>query len=260
MTLLSVKNLSQHFGGIVAIDDVSLDIKKGKKVGIIGPNGAGKTTLFNCLTGFYEPTMGSIEFNAEQGTIHLNKYRVDQITALGFARTFQNIRLFKDLSLLDNIKIAMNYNVKYSMLDAILRSRSYYREERIMDEKARQFLDITDLIEKAHQKASSLSYGEQRRLEIARALATGAKTLFLDEPAAGMNPQETADLIAFINLIHEKFDLTIVLIEHDMNLVMSLCDYLFVLNYGQLIASGSPDAIRANPKVIEAYLGNEDDN
>ncbi len=260
MTLLSVKNLSQHFGGIIAIDDVSLDIKKGKKVGIIGPNGAGKTTFFNCLTGFYEPTKGSIEYNSDNGVVILNKYRVDQITAMGFARTFQNIRLFKDLSLLDNIKIAMNYNVKYTMVDAVLRSRAYYREERIMDEKARQFLDITDLIEKAEQKASSLSYGEQRRLEIARALATGASTLFLDEPAAGMNPQETADLIDFINLIHEKFNLTIVLIEHDMNLVMSLCDYLFVLNYGQLIASGNPDEIRANPKVIEAYLGNEDDN
>ena len=260
MTLLSVKNLTQRFGGIVAIDDVNIDIKRGKKIGIIGPNGAGKTTLFNCLTGFYVPTEGTIEYLPKEGKpILINKKRVDKITALGFARTFQNIRLFKELSLLDNIKIAMNYNVKYSKLDAIFRTRAYYREERIMDEKARQYLDITDLIEKAELKASALSYGEQRRLEIARALATGAKTLFLDEPAAGMNPQETADLIAFINLIHEKFELTIVLIEHDMNLVMTVCDELFVLNYGKLIASGTPDEIRSNPKVIEAYLGSEED-
>ncbi len=260
MSLLSVKNLTQRFGGVVAVSDVSLNIEKGQKVGIIGPNGAGKTTFFNCLTGFYVPTEGSIEYTDDAGKmVALNKLRVDKITALGFARTFQNIRLFKDLTLLDNIKIAMDYNIKYNHLDAVFRTKNYYREERIIDEKAKQYLDITDLIEKKDQKASALSYGEQRRLEIARALATGAKTLFLDEPAAGMNPQETQDLIHFIELIHEKFDLTIVLIEHDMNLVMSVCEQIFVLNYGELIAEGTPDVIRQNPVVIEAYLGTGDD-
>ncbi len=259
MSLLTVKNLTQRFGGVVAVSDVSLDIKKGQKVGIIGPNGAGKTTFFNCLTGFYTPTEGSVEYKNEAGKItELQKLRVDKITALGFARTFQNIRLFKDLSLLENIKIAMDYNIKYNHLDAILRTKNYYREERIIDEKAKQFLDITDLIEKRDWKAGALSYGDQRRLEIARALATGAKTLFLDEPAAGMNPQETQDLIHFINLIHEKFDLTIVLIEHDMNLVMTVCEHIYVLNYGELIASGNPKSIRENPIVIDAYLGTGD--
>ncbi|NLW15959.1 MAG: ABC transporter ATP-binding protein [Erysipelothrix sp.] len=260
MSLLSVKNMTQRFGGVLAISDVSLTIEKGQKVGIIGPNGAGKTTFFNCLTGFYVPTEGSIEYKDADGKIiQLQKQRVDKITALGFARTFQNIRLFKEQSLLDNIKIAMDYNTKYSHFDAVFRTKNYYREERIIHEKAHQYLDITDLSEKAEWMAGSLSYGDQRRLEIARALATGAKTLFLDEPAAGMNPQETADLISFIDLIHEKFDLTIVLIEHDMNLVMTVCDHIYVLNYGQLIASGNPAEIKENPLVIEAYLGTGDD-
>ncbi len=257
MTLLTIDHLTQRFGGIVAISDVNFKVEKGNKIGIIGPNGAGKTTLFNCLTGFYSPTEGSVTYHSDKD-INLSKKKVHEITKLGFARTFQNIRLFKDLSLLDNIKIAMNESVKYSKAGAVFRSRAYYREERIVHEKAKQFLDITDLIEKRHQLASSLSYGEQRRLEIARALATGAKTLFLDEPAAGMNPQETQDLIGFINLIHEKFDLTIVLIEHDMSLVMSLCDTIHVLNYGQLIASGTPSEIKNNQLVIDAYLGSDD--
>ena len=260
MSLLNVKNLSQRFGGVVAVDNVSLEIKKGQKVGIIGPNGAGKTTFFNCLTGFYKPTEGTVEYhNGESRAVELQKLRVDKITALGFARTFQNIRLFDDLSLLDNIKIAMDYNIKYNHFDAIFRSKNYYREERIIEEKAIQYLDLTDLADKRDWRANALSYGDQRRLEIARALATGAKTLFLDEPAAGMNPQETADLIDFINLIHEKFDLTIVLIEHDMNLVMTVCEQIFVLNYGQLIAQGTPSEIRENPLVIDAYLGTGDD-
>lgn len=259
MTLLSIKNLTQKFGGVVAVSDVSLDIEKGQKVGIIGPNGAGKTTFFNCLTGFYTPTEGKVIYHNETlKPVELQKMRVDKITSLGFARTFQNIRLFKDLTLLENIKIAMDYNIKYNHFDAILRTKNYYREERIIDEKAKQYLDITDLIEKQDWKASALSYGDQRRLEIARALATGAKTLFLDEPAAGMNPQETQDLIHFINLIHEKFDLTIVLIEHDMNLVMTVCEQIFVLNYGELIAQGDPKSIRQNPIVIDAYLGTGD--
>src|SRR5690554_1760594 len=257
MTLLTIENLTQRFGGIVAVSDVNFTVDKGKKVGIIGPNGAGKTTLFNCLTGFYTPTTGNVIYHGHKD-IYLNKKRVHEITALGFARTFQNIRLFKDLSLLDNIKIAMHESIKYNKFDAIFRTRNYYREERIVHEKAKQFLDITDLIEKRHQKANSLSYGEQRRLEIARALATGSKTLFLDEPAAGMNPQETQDLIHFINLIHEKFDLTIILIEHDMNLVMTVCEQIFVLNYGELIAQGDPKSIRQNPIVIDAYLGTGD--
>ncbi|NLC64761.1 MAG: ABC transporter ATP-binding protein [Erysipelothrix sp.] len=257
MPLLKIDHVTQRFGGVIAVSDVSFEIEKGKKIGIIGPNGAGKTTLFNCLTGFYKPTSGNVIFH-DTKDINLSKKRVDQITELGFARTFQNIRLFKDLTILDNIKIAMHISMKYSKADAIFRTKHYYREERITHEKAKQYLDITDLIEKRHHKASALSYGEQRRLEIARALATGAKTLFLDEPAAGMNPQETQDLIHFINLIHTKFDLTIVLIEHDMNLVMSLCDTIHVLNYGQLISSGSPEFIRNDPLVIEAYLGGDD--
>ncbi|HZJ86733.1 MAG TPA: ABC transporter ATP-binding protein [Erysipelothrix sp.] len=260
MSLLTVNNLTQRFGGVVAVDDVSLEIKKGQKVGIIGPNGAGKTTFFNCLTGIYKPTDGTVQyFDENNKTIELQKLRIDKITKLGFARTFQNIRLFKELTLLDNIKISMDYNIKYNYVDSVLRTRNYYREERMINEKAIQFLDLTDLVDKKDWKAKALSYGDQRRLEIARALATGAKTLFLDEPAAGMNPQETQDLIHFIDLIHQKFELTIVLIEHDMNLVMSVCEQLFVLNYGKLIAQGTPEEIRENPLVIEAYLGTGDD-
>lgn len=257
MQILSTNNLTQKFGGIVAIDDVSIQVNTNEKIGIIGPNGAGKTTLFNCLTGFYTPTSGSIYYHKEHDIL-MNKLRVDQITHLGFARTFQNIRLFKDLTLLDNIKISMNNTTKYSKLDAIFKTRNFYREEIMIHEKALQFLDLTDLLDKKDFKASALSYGEQRRLEIARALATGAQVLFLDEPAAGMNPQETEDLIAFIDLIHQKFDLTIILIEHDMNLVMTVCDRLYVLNYGKLIAEGTPDEIKNNPSVIEAYLGTKE--
>ena len=258
MTILNVKNLSQRFGGVLAVDDVSLSIKKGEIVGIIGPNGAGKTTFFNCLTGFYKPTLGSVEYIDEKNNaVELTKLRVDEITSLGFARTFQNIRLFDDLSLIDNIKIAMDYNIKYNYFDTIFRTKNYYREERIIDEKAISFLDLTDLADKKDLKAKALSYGDQRRLEIARALATGANTIFLDEPAAGMNPQETQDLIQFIQLIKTKFDLTIILIEHDMNLVMNVSDSIHVLNYGKLIASGTADEIRNNPLVIEAYLGGD---
>ncbi|AMC93404.1 ABC transporter ATP-binding protein [Erysipelothrix larvae] len=257
METLKVNHLTQRFGGVVAIEDVSCEVKMGEKVGIIGPNGAGKTTLFNCLTGIYVPTEGSISLNGET-TTELTGMSVEKITELGLARTFQNIRLFKDLTLLDNLKVAMNFNVNYSKFDAVFRTRNFYREERIMQEKADSYLDIVDLKDKAEQKASSLSYGEQRRLEIVRALATGAKYLFLDEPAAGMNPQETNDLRDFINLIHSKFELTIVLIEHDMGFVMDLCDRIYVLNYGKCIAEGTPKEIQSNKLVIDAYLGNED--
>lgn len=260
MNHLTIKNLTQRFGGIIAISDVNIDIKKGEKVGIIGPNGAGKTTLFNCLTGFYKPTEGSIIYNNKNGDIELTKKRIDKITALGFARTFQNIRLFRDFSLIDNVKIAMDKNIKYSYLDAIFRTNKYYREEEVIANQAFEFLTICKLEDKAYQKASSLSYGDQRRLEIARAIATGAKTIFLDEPAAGMNPQETKDLMEFISDIHKALDLTIVLIEHDMNLVMNVCNRIYVLNYGKLIAEGTPTEIINNQLVIDAYLGSGDES
>jgi len=258
MSLLSIEHLTKNFGGLSAVSNVSISVEEGELVGLIGPNGAGKTTLFNVLTGLYTPTEGKITLTHNGKSVDLTKLPPYKITHMGVARTFQNIRLFKELSVLDNVKIAMNNEVKYNIIGALFRSVNFYKSEATIDIRAREFLDKVHLGDLADVKAKNLPYGKQRQLEIARAMATGAKLLFLDEPAAGMNPQETHNLTEFIAKIRKEMDLTIVLIEHDMSLVMSICERIFVLDYGKLIASGTAMEVKNNPKVIEAYLGEED--
>lgn len=257
MTLLSVKKLTKNFDGLCANSNINLEINEGELIGLIGPNGAGKTTLFNMLTGVYVPSEGTIEFQKDGKLIKLNGMKPYKITQLGLARTFQNIRLFKGMSVLENVLIAMNKDVSYGVLTSILRLPNYYKGEQAMREKAMELLKIFDLDQKSEELASNLPYGEQRRLEIARALATKPKLLFLDEPAAGMNPQETADLTKLIRFIRDEFHISIILIEHDMSLVMNLCERIYVLDYGKVIAHGIPEEIKSNKRVIEAYLGEE---
>ncbi|NLM65797.1 MAG: ABC transporter ATP-binding protein [Enterococcus sp.] len=257
MTLLRVENLTKNFGGLTAVSHVNLALEENELVGLIGPNGAGKTTLFNLLTGVYEPSSGEISYTWQEKTLRLNGKKPYKIAEVGLARTFQNIRLFKNLSVLDNVLIAMKEEKQPSFVANLLRFPRYYQIEKELEEKALELLEIFRLADKAHLLAKNLPYGEQRRLEIVRALATEPKLLFLDEPAAGMNPQETAELTDLIYQIQKEFQLTIILIEHDMNLVMDVCQRIYVLEYGQVIAEGTPLEIRNNPRVIEAYLGGE---
>ncbi|MCF0111565.1 MAG: ABC transporter ATP-binding protein [Erysipelotrichaceae bacterium] len=257
-SILKTRDLSREFGGLIAVDSVNLDIEENSLVGLIGPNGAGKTTLFNLLTGVYEPTRGMIMLQAEKSFTSIGGMKPYQITKMGLARTFQNIRLFKNKSVLDNVKIAMHKDIQYGVVAGILRLPSFFKEENRVHEMAMELLNEVHLADKANELAKNLPYGEQRRLEIARALATKPKILFLDEPAAGMNPQETKELTDLIRHIREQFKVTIILIEHDMSLVMNLCEKIYVLNYGECIACGTPEEIKNNPKVIEAYLGEDD--
>ena len=258
MAVLDVKNISIEFGGLKAVTNFNLSLNEGELVGLIGPNGAGKTTIFNMLTGVYLPTSGDIFLTLRDNVAKkINGLKPFKITQAGAARTFQNIRLFKDLTVLDNVLIAMHYRVKYNAFKAIIRTTSYYREEEEIKSKALELLKIFNIDLKANELAKNLPYGEQRKLEIARALATKPRILLLDEPAAGMNPQETDDLMGLIRFIRDKFDLTILLIEHDMRLVMGICERIVVLDYGQTIAVGTPDEISKDPKVIRVYLGEE---
>lgn len=257
MTLLSVKQLTKNFDGLCANSNINMEINEGELIGLIGPNGAGKTTLFNMLTGVYVPSEGTVEFNQNGTMKKLNGIKPYKITAMGLARTFQNIRLFKDMTVLDNVRIAMNKDVKYGVATALLRLPKFFQEEEKMTQEAIKLLDIFHLGEKKDELASNLPYGEQRCLEIARAMATKPKLLFLDEPAAGMNPQETAELTKLIRFIRDEFKISILLIEHDMSLVMNLCERIYVLDYGKIIAQGIPEEVKNNKKVIEAYLGEE---
>ena len=253
MALLDVNNLTKNFGGLTAVGDVTMHLNDGELVGLIGPNGAGKTTLFNLLTGVYEPSEGSVTLD---GTV-LNGKKPYKIASLGLSRTFQNIRLFKDMTVLENVLVGMANQNKSHVLASFLRLPNFYQSEEELRQKALNLLAIFKLDEEADTLAKNLPYGQQRCLEIVRALATEPKILFLDEPAAGMNPQETAELTQLIRQIKEEFNITIMLIEHDMNLVMEVTERIYVLEYGRLIAHGTPDEIKNNQRVIEAYLGGE---
>ncbi len=250
-TVLEVKNLGIDFGGLTAVNNLNMEVHENEIVGLIGPNGAGKTTVFNMLTKVYDPSRGSILLDgkdiAKMSTVEVNK--------AGIARTFQNIRLFGKLSVIDNVKTGMNNHHEYSVIDALLHTGKRRQNEKRIEEKAEELLKIFNLYDSKDIEADSLPYGAQRRLEIARALATEPKLLLLDEPAAGMNPQETEELMNTIRFDRDKFGICILLIEHDMSLVMNICERIYVLNYGMLLAKGSPDEIKNNEKVIKAYLG-----
>ena len=251
MALLEVKNLGISFGGLRAVDEFSITIEKGQLYGLIGPNGAGKTTIFNMLTGVYKPTDGTIVLDGKnitgKSTIEINR--------AGIARTFQNIRLFKDMSVLDNVKVALHNHYKYSTLEGVFRLPRYFKLEKAMDAKAMELLKVFDLEKFASYKAANLPYGQQRKLEIARALATDPKLLLLDEPAAGMNPNETGELMDMIRFVRDEFHMTILLIEHDMKLVSGICEELTVLNFGEVLAQGKTTDVLNDPQVIKAYLG-----
>ncbi len=257
MPILSVERLTKSFGGLTAVSNVNISLEQGELVGLIGPNGAGKTTVFNLLTGVYEPSSGKIILTRDGKDKPLQGLKPYTICEAGLGRTFQNIRLFKDLTVLDNVRIAMHKNVKYGLLSAFLHLPAFKREEEKVLEESIKLLTIMKLEKKKDEFARNLSYGEQRHLEIARALATNPNLLLLDEPAAGMNPAETAELTGLISWIRQNFKLTILLIEHDMSLVMKICERIYVLDHGIVIADGTPDEIRSNKRVIEAYLGED---
>lgn len=251
MALLEVKNLGISFGGLRAVDNLNMTIEEGGLYGLIGPNGAGKTTAFNLLTGVYQPTDGNILLN---GVSVVGK-KPAEICKEGIARTFQNIRLFGKMTVLDNVKVALHNHITYGLDKSFLRLPAYFKREKEMNEKAMEILRVFELDEQADYLASNLPYGRQRKLEIARALATEPKLLLLDEPAAGMNPNETAELMETIQLIRKEFNVTILLIEHDMKLVAGICEYLYVLNFGTELANGRPEDVLNDPRVITAYLG-----
>ena len=251
MALLEVKNLSISFGGLKAVDNFHINIEKGQLYGLIGPNGAGKTTIFNLLTGVYKPNAGSIVLD----DVNITGKSTIEINQAGIARTFQNIRLFKDMSVLDNVKAGLHNHHKYSTVEGIFRLPRYYKIEKEMDEEAMNLLKVFDLDKECDFKASNLPYGKQRKLEIARALATEPKLLLLDEPAAGMNPNETGELMDTIRFVRDNFNMTVLLIEHDMKLVSGICEKLTVLNFGQVLREGATSDVLHDPEVIKAYLG-----
>lgn len=251
MALLSVSNLGISFGGLRAVDGFDISIEKGQLYGLIGPNGAGKTTVFNMLTGVYTPDNGTIKLDG----VDITGKNTMEINKAGIARTFQNIRLFSGQSVLDNVKIGLHNQMEYSTLTAVLRLPKFRKVEKEMDERAMELLHVFDLDQEADFLASNLPYGKQRKLEIARALATNPKLLLLDEPAAGMNPNETKELMETIHFVRDEFDMTILLIEHDMKLVSGICEELTVLNFGQVLAQGKTSEVLQNPQVVKAYLG-----
>ncbi|MBI3928371.1 MAG: ABC transporter ATP-binding protein [Armatimonadetes bacterium] len=251
--LLRVAGLTRRFGGLVAVSDFHLELRQGELVGLIGPNGAGKTTCFNMISGLLPPSEGTIELDGRR----LQGLRTYQFTQLGIARTFQNIRLFKSLSVLDNVKIAAHAGCGYGLFTAFMHGARYGQREQELEDHAMEMLSIFKLDQDAQEISTNLAYGEQRRLEIARAMATRPRLLLLDEPAAGMNAIESSELMALIRFVRDRFGITVLLIEHDMKVVMGVCERILVLDYGQTIAAGSPEAIRADSRVIEAYLGKE---
>ena len=253
--VLNAKDISITFGGLKAVTDFNLQLKSNELLGLIGPNGAGKTTVFNILTGVYKPTSGEYEFDGKK----ISGEKPYKLVKYGMARTFQNIRLFENMSVLDNVVVANNFNMKYGFLTGTFRLPKYWAEEKLAREKAMELLEIFNLAKYSNYIAGNLPYGRQRKLEIARALSTGAKVLFLDEPAAGMNPKETEELMDTIKLIKDKFKIAIVLIEHDMKLVLGICERLIVLDRGIIIAEGNPMDVVNDPNVIKAYLGTDDE-